>query len=232
MRLVPTRQAVQLTGLSPAQLREWTSRRALIPADVPPRKRGCSAQYSWQTILLLRLAVTLRDRFCLELQAHRPLFTALHRGLRGESFVALWGKALALHGRDRWILFDEAGPEPLRTDAVVLRLNPHLDSLSEGFALPTPSSSAGQLDLFPAAPVGGPGPGAAYEGEPLEGEIVWGVGVVGLVEDEQKELGGQGRHTIGGVGVDLRGAVCVGRLGSGVLEAVGLAGRRHGLQRL
>lgn len=161
MRLVPTRQAVQLTGLSPAQLREWTSRRALIPADVPPRKRGCSAQYSWQTILLLRLAVTLRDRFCLELQAHRSLFTALHRGLRGESFVALWGKALALHGRDRWILFDEAGPELLRTDAVVLRLNPHLDALSEGFALPTPSSSAGQLDLFPAAPVGGPGPGAA-----------------------------------------------------------------------
>ena len=58
MRLVPTRQALQLTGLSSAKLREWTSRRALIPADVPSKKQGSSAQYTWQTILLLRLAVT------------------------------------------------------------------------------------------------------------------------------------------------------------------------------
>ena len=63
MQLVPKRQALQLTGLTPAKLREWTSRRALIPADQPPRKQGSSAQFSWQTILVLRMAVILKDKF-------------------------------------------------------------------------------------------------------------------------------------------------------------------------
>lgn len=153
MPFVPTRQALQLTGLSAPTLREWTSRRALIPADVPPKNQGSPAQYSWQTILLLRLAVTLRDRFHLELQANRPLFASLRRGLRGRSFIALWDKALALHGRDEWLLVD-AGAELLRQDAVVILLDPHLLVLSEGFALPKPAGATGQLDLFPATPVG------------------------------------------------------------------------------
>lgn len=161
MLLVPTRQALQLTGLSAPTLREWTSRRALIPADVPPKNQGSPAQYSWQTILLLRLAVTFRDRFHLELQAHRSLFASLRRGLRGRSFIALWDKALALHGRDEWLLVDEAGAEPLRQDAVVILLNPHLFVLSEGFALPKPAGATGQLDLFPATPVGETARGAA-----------------------------------------------------------------------
>lgn len=155
MQLVPTRQALQLTGLSAPTLREWTSRRALIPADVPPKKQGSPAQYSWQTILLLRLAVTLRERFHLELQAHLSLFASLRRGLRGRSFIALWDKALALHGHDEWALVD-AGVEPLRQDAVVILLNPHLLILSEGFALPKPVGMARQLDLFPATPIGEP----------------------------------------------------------------------------
>ena len=81
MRLVTTRDATRLTGLSTEQLREWTSRRALIPPDVKPKGHGAPARYSWQTILLLRLAVTLRDRFKLELQAHRDLFSELGLGL-------------------------------------------------------------------------------------------------------------------------------------------------------
>lgn len=153
MRLVPTRQALQLTGLSSAKLREWTSRRALIPADLPSKKQGSSAQYTWQTILLLRLAVILRDRFCVELQAHRALFTCLRGSLQGKSFIALWDKALALQGREEWILLDEKDGNPLGRDAIVLRLNPHLEVLSEGFALPLPSTSTGQLDLFPARAV-------------------------------------------------------------------------------
>jgi len=155
MELVPTRQALRLTGLSGPTLREWTSRRALIPADLPPKNQGSPAQYTWQTILLLRLAVTLRDRFHLELQAHRSLFASLRRGLRGRSFVALWDKALALHGRDEWLLV-EVSAEPLRQDAVVILLNPHLMILSEGLALPKPAGGAGQLDLFPAMPLGEP----------------------------------------------------------------------------
>lgn len=156
MRLVPTRQTLQLTGLSAPTLREWTSRRALIPADVPPKSQGSSAQYSWQTVLLLRLAATLRDRFHLELQAHRSVFASLRQDLRGRSFIALWDKAIALHGRDEWLLIEETRVEPLRQDAVIILLNPHLLILSEGFALPKPESVAGQLDLFPATPVGEP----------------------------------------------------------------------------
>ena len=36
MRLVTTPVASKLTGLSTEKLREWTSRRALVPADVRP----------------------------------------------------------------------------------------------------------------------------------------------------------------------------------------------------
>jgi hypothetical protein len=149
MRLVPTRTALQLTGLSAPTLREWTSRRALIPADVPPKSRGSSAQFSWQTILLLRIANILRERFHLELQAHRSLFISLGRGLRGNSLVALWNKALVFHGRDDWALLD-AGAEPLRQDGILILLDAHLDILAEGFALPKAAGIAGQLDLFPA----------------------------------------------------------------------------------
>ncbi|HEY8263651.1 MAG TPA: MerR family transcriptional regulator, partial [Methyloceanibacter sp.] len=63
MCYVTTPHACQLTGLSTEKLREWTSRRALIPADVKPRRKGSPAKYTWQTILILRLAVTLREQF-------------------------------------------------------------------------------------------------------------------------------------------------------------------------
>jgi DNA-binding transcriptional MerR regulator len=81
MRVITTREASQLTGLSTNKLREWTSRRALIPADVRPKSQGSPAKYSWQTILLLRVAATLRGSFHLELQAHRQVFASLRRDL-------------------------------------------------------------------------------------------------------------------------------------------------------
>lgn len=150
MRFVTTPDATVLTGLTTATLREWTSRRALIPADVPPKGKGSPASFTWQTILLLRIAVILRDRFHLELQPHRPLFASLKTGLRRTSFIALWGKALALHGGDGWAFVEEAEAPPLNDDAVIIRLQPHLEALSVGFALPRPTRSAGQLELFPA----------------------------------------------------------------------------------
>lgn len=153
MRLVPTRLALQLTGLTPAKLREWTGRRALIPADVPPKSQGSSAQYSWQTVLVLRLALTLKDKFCLELQAHRGLFTSLRRSLKARSFIALWDHVLALRGAADWTLTREVGDKPLEADAIMLRLNPHLEVLAAGFELTNPRRAAGQLDLFPATPV-------------------------------------------------------------------------------
>jgi hypothetical protein len=152
MRVVSTRDASRLTGLSTNKLREWTSRRALIPADIRPRSQGSPAKYSWQTILLLRIAVRLRDNFHLELQAHRPVFSSLRASLRKTSFVALWGKSLAIHADRRWIWLDDAETRTL-ADALVIRLDPHLEVLSQGFALPRPPAASGQLDLFPAQAV-------------------------------------------------------------------------------
>lgn len=153
MRYVTTRQATRLTGLSTAKLREWTSRRALIPADVPPKSQGSPAQYSWQTILLLRIAATLRNRFHLELQVHQALFTSLRIALRGKSFIALWGKKLVLYGTADWSVTDESETALLRDDALIIRLHPHLSVLAEGFALPNPMGAIGQLDFFPAMAV-------------------------------------------------------------------------------
>jgi DNA-binding transcriptional MerR regulator len=156
MHLVATREASRLTGLSTTKLREWTSRRALIPADVPPKSQGSPALYSWQTILLLRIAVTLRDRFHLELQAHRQVLSSLHTSLRTTSFVSLWGKSLTIDSDQCWAWIDDASFDVVVGDAIVIRLSPHLDALSQGFALPRPSRMPGQLDLFPARPVARP----------------------------------------------------------------------------
>jgi len=153
MRFESTREASRLTSLSTAQLREWTNRRALIPADLPPKGRGSPAQYSWQTILLLRIAVTLRGRFHIELQAHQGLFKSLRAALRVKSFVALWNKTLILRGTSDWAIAAAAGPEFQEDDAVIIRLNPHLVVLAAGFSMSAPPAAAGQMNFFPALPV-------------------------------------------------------------------------------
>jgi hypothetical protein len=52
MRYATTALVSTLTGLSTTQLREWTNRRALVPADVPPAGKGSSAKFTWQTVLI------------------------------------------------------------------------------------------------------------------------------------------------------------------------------------
>jgi hypothetical protein len=143
---VPTPIASQLTGLSTDKLREWTSRRALIPADLRPKQKGSPAKFSWQTILVLRVAGLLRDQFSLELQAHKIAFADLRKLLRSQSFIALWGKQLALGPGGSWTILD--GVEvALQTDALLIALDPHLAILRDGFALPGASEER-QLDLF------------------------------------------------------------------------------------
>lgn len=147
LRFVPTPTASQLTGLSTDKLREWTSRRALVPADVRPKAKGSPAQFSWQTILVLRIAVLLRDGFNLELQAHKPSFSRLRKELRAKSFIALWGQRLALGSGGVWTFVDGDDAE-LAEDALLIQLDPHLHALRDGFALPDASATAGQLVLF------------------------------------------------------------------------------------
>jgi hypothetical protein len=146
VRFVPTPIASQLRGLSTDKLRAWTSRRALIPADQRPKGKGSPAKFSWQTILVLRVAALLRDQFKLELQAHKAAFADLRELLRPQSFIALCGKRLVLGPGGRWAFLDgtEAAPE---TDGVLIALNPHLAILRDGFALPG-SIEERQLDLF------------------------------------------------------------------------------------
>ncbi|HEX7946796.1 MAG TPA: MerR family transcriptional regulator [Phenylobacterium sp.] len=142
----------QLTGLSADQLREWTHRRALIAPDVPPRGPGHRALYAWQTVLLLRLAVVLKEKFRIELQGHRDLLDALRDLLAGVSFPALRGTVLVLHGMTHGELAD--GSVIFRSDtaddALLLRLDPHLDILAAEFA---PREQSPQLPLFRAVRV-------------------------------------------------------------------------------
>lgn len=139
--------ACQLTELSTDKLREWTSRRALVPADIRPKGKGSPAQFTWQTILVLRIAVLLRNQFSLELQAHKASLDKLRKALRSKSFIALWGRRLALHGNRDWVFLDEAGGLP-EADALVIDLDAHLRVLRDGFALPDAEASQGQMDLF------------------------------------------------------------------------------------
>jgi DNA-binding transcriptional MerR regulator len=156
MRLVNTREASRLTGLSTQQLREWTSRRALIPADVRPSGRGFQAKYSWPTILALRIALVLRRTLKVELQAHRELFTDLRQSLQRTSFLALWGKSLVIFGSADWETIDDLRAILDGRDAVVvIRLDSHLQVVSAGFGL-TPSRTAGQFELFPARGLSSP----------------------------------------------------------------------------
>ncbi|WP_210251561.1 hypothetical protein [Brucella intermedia] len=147
MRLIPTPVASQLTGLSTEKLREWTSRRALVPADVRPKQKGSPAKFTWQTTLILRIAVLLRDQFAVELQAYKTTFANLRKELRSTSFVALWGRRVALGPHGKCIFLDVTN-RPLEMDALVVYLDPHLEVIRDGFALPGALSTAGQFDLF------------------------------------------------------------------------------------
>ena len=94
MSFVPTCAATNPARLSTAKLHERISRLKPIPVGAPPNVRGFSAQR--QTVLLLRLAVTLSER--LEPQARDRPFGSLRRHLRKEFFLSIRGKISILHG--------------------------------------------------------------------------------------------------------------------------------------
>ena len=148
VRLVTTSRATSLTGLSTEQLREWASRRALIPADIQNRGRGSQAQYGWQAILLLRIALLLKDRFHIELHAHRGLFATLREALGATSFLKLWGTSVVIYDCNAWELIDADAASQVTADAIIVQLDRHLAVLAAEFAMPGPPPT-GQLELFP-----------------------------------------------------------------------------------
>jgi hypothetical protein len=153
MRLIQAGEVQKLTGLTSDQLREWTSRRGLIEADTKPNGPGTRARFAWQSVLLLRIAIVLKERFHVELEAQKPLFSALSVRLKRTSFPALRETALILELDNG---FDIVPLEALRHvmtkgDCLVLLLDPHLNVLSTQFGMLDPMR---QLPLFPARAVG------------------------------------------------------------------------------
>lgn len=149
MRLVKSADVLKLTGLSADQLREWTTRRGLIRPDAEPHGPGSRAKYSWQTVLLLRLAVVLKEIFHIELHAQRGLFARLSQHLSKTSFPALRGSALVIQADGAFDLVP-LGAMRVTGDVLIVELDPHLDVLSTGFGLADPIR---QLPLFPAVAV-------------------------------------------------------------------------------
>ncbi|HEV7285788.1 MAG TPA: hypothetical protein VGN75_13120 [Kaistia sp.] len=149
MKLIKSADVLKLTGLSADQLREWTTRRGLIRPDAEPHGPGSRAKYSWQTVLLLRLAVVLKETFHVELHAQRGFFAALAEHLAKASFPALRGSALVIRGSGAFELLP-LGATRVAGDVLIVELDPHLDALSTGFGLAEPIR---QLPLFPAVAV-------------------------------------------------------------------------------
>jgi len=150
MRLIKSSDVQRLTGLTADQLREWTARRGIIEPDSKPSGPGTRARYAWQTVLLLRLAVVLRETFHIELQSQRSLFTGLAARLAKVSFPSLRGRVLVLRADGTYDVAEIGGMQPLDRDAVIVHLDPHLDVLSAGFGFAEPIR---QLPLFPAVAI-------------------------------------------------------------------------------
>lgn len=148
--MIKSKDVQRLTGLSADQLREWTSRRGLIQPDVRPSGPGTLALFSWQTVLILRIAIQFRDNFHMELQAHKSLFSALSERLRGMPFPALWGHRVVLYASGRWELQQSSALSPQSEDFLQVCLDSHLEVLTQTFDPPEPSR---QLPLFRAVSV-------------------------------------------------------------------------------
>jgi len=148
MRLVGSKEAKAVTGLSADQLREWAGRRGLVAPDVPASGKGSQARFSWQTLVVLRIAKVLKADLHVELGAHRALFKELQERLAGQPFHALSDLVVVIIVGQRVSLRRTSDLiEAVDAPVVLVRLEPHLAALRHGFGIPEPIV---QLPLFPA----------------------------------------------------------------------------------
>lgn len=151
MGFVQANVVQRLTGLSPDQLREWTLRRGLIPPDVVPDGPGSRALFAWQTVLLLRIAVVLKDKLHVELEAYRGCLATLRAKLAETSFLSLRGCVLVLTAEGTAAILSPLGVSAEgHGNRLIIDLEPHLNALSTGFGDMEPVR---QLTLFPLAVV-------------------------------------------------------------------------------
>lgn len=135
-----------LTGLSSHQLREWTSRRGILPADQPAQGRGRHARYAWNTVLVLRVLAQLHHEYGVEIGAWSALAVAVRDDLSSSSPIGLYGRYLLISGGQ----YEITTPPFMLVQgaALIVRLDPHVEALAAGLGLPPPPT---QRDLFPVA---------------------------------------------------------------------------------
>ena len=147
MRLVGSRNAQAITGLTADQLREWSGRRGLVSPEIPARGKGTQARFSWQNLLLLRICATLKSQTHVELAAYRDDIEVLQERISDRSFHSLWNSA---------VVFGDASPLVLERRQILehesdqpyifVSLRPHLHAITGGLGIQEPVA---QLPLFP-----------------------------------------------------------------------------------
>ena len=144
MRLFQSADALEVTGLTRSQLREWTGRgrRELISPDVGPDGPGRHALYAWQTLLVLRLLLVLHNEFAAEVGAWAPAAKNLREKLDGASFPTLWHLSVFFPNRYTALLVDDVSK--IGHTGLILPLESHLTALASKLSLPRPD----QLSLF------------------------------------------------------------------------------------
>ncbi|WP_051961362.1 hypothetical protein [Devosia riboflavina] len=146
--LVGSKQALAITGLSADQLREWTGRRGLVRPDIPAQGKGTQARFSWQTLLVLLIARTLKEDFHIELESYREHLIDLQSRLRGQPFHGLGESAVIFAPKHLAQLSDiSAAAATHDTSAIIVALRPYLMTIVSGLGAVEPLV---QLPLFRA----------------------------------------------------------------------------------
>src|SRR5687767_7809507 len=92
--------AARIAGITDHQLKEWCTRRALLPPDVPARGKGNHALFGWRSLLALRLLAVIHHEFGGTVTHWGPLLDKFRGQIEGTSFPSLFGK-FALYDGER-----------------------------------------------------------------------------------------------------------------------------------
>ena len=144
MRLFQSADALEATGLTRSQLREWTGRgrREIISPDVGPDGPGRHALYAWQTLLVLRLLLVLHTEYAAEVGAWAPAAKNLREKLDSTPFPSLWYLSVFFPSLHTALLVDDVSK--IGHSGLILPLESHLTVLASKLSLPRPD----QLSLF------------------------------------------------------------------------------------
>ena len=141
-RLFQSADALEVTGLTRSQLREWTGRRNIISPDVRPSGPGRHALYTWQSLLVLRILFVLQHDFAVEVGAWAPAARELREQLHSVSFPNLWYALVFFPNRLTAQIIDDVST--VSHTGFLLPLAPHLTVITSKLSLSPPD----QLSLL------------------------------------------------------------------------------------